>query len=447
MSPKRSKQTLLKEDIEFVSSLSQATLEQPKRYSTLITWTIVLAVLWLIFWANMAELDKIVRGSGKVVPSNKVQVVQNLEGGIISEIFTSSGDIIKKGQTLIQLDNTQFSSSFSEKLLEMQALQAKAARLTAEANESSFIAPESYDSDFEKQFYIREQSLLTERQKQQDISIEIIQQQILQHQTELDNAREQLDQLGDSLKLLDKEIEMTEPLVKRGFASEVSLLKTRRERNDTFGKLNSIEQSIPKFLALISETEQKITEIKQKNRNEAQESLNETLARISQLENINVALEDKVQRTNIKSPVSGVISELLVNTLGEVVQPGSDLAKIVPIEDSLVLETRIQPSDIGFIKKGLPAKVKFTAYDFSVYGGLDGIVEQVSADTITDEEGKSYYLVRIRTGKNYLGSESQPLNLMPGMMASVDVIVGKHTILDYLLKPILKTKELALRES
>ena len=174
MSPKRSKQTLLKEDIGFVSSLSQATLEQPKRYSTLITWTIVLAVLWLIFWANMAELDKIVRGSGKVVPSNKVQIVQNLEGGIISEILTSSGDIIKKGQTLIQLDNTQFSSSFSEKLLEMQALQAKAARLTAEAKESSFITPKSYDSNFEKQFYIREQSLLNERKKQQNISIEII---------------------------------------------------------------------------------------------------------------------------------------------------------------------------------------------------------------------------------------------------------------------------------
>ncbi|RUM56806.1 MAG: HlyD family type I secretion periplasmic adaptor subunit [Marinomonas sp.] len=430
-----------------MSSLSQATLEQPKRYSTLITWTIVLAVLWLIVWANMAELDKIVRGSGKVVPSNKVKIVQNLEGGIISEILTSSGDVIEKGQTLIQLDNTQFTSSFSEKLLEMQALQAKAARLTAEANAADFATPKQYDSDFEKQFYLREQSLFLERNKQQSIAIEIIQQQIVQHQTELDNAREQLDQLRDSLKLLDQEIEMTEPLVARGFASEVSLLKTRRERNDTFGKLNSIEQSIPKYRALIAETQQKIAEIRQTNRNEAQESLNETLARISQLESINVALEDKVQRTNIKSPVSGVISELMVNTLGEVVQPGSDLAKIVPIEDSLILETRVQPSDIGFIKKGLPAKVKFTAYDFAVYGGLDGTVEQVSADTMTDEEGKSYYLVRIRTEKNYLGTEAQPLSLMPGMMASVDVIVGKHTILDYLLKPILKTKELALRES
>ena len=447
MKSKHLNKQLSSDDIEFVSSLSQAALERPKRYSTLITWTILLAVIWLIFWANMAELDKIIRGSGKVVPSNKVQIVQNLEGGIISEILASSGDIVKQNQTLILLDNTQFASSFSEKLLEMQALKAKAARLTAKTKQTEFVTPETYESNFEKQFYLREQSLFHEQEKQEKIAIEIIQQQILQHKTELDNAREQLDQLRNSLALLDQEIEMTKPLVERGFASEVSLLKTRRERNDTFGKLNSIEQSIPKYRAVIEETRQKIAEIRQKSRNDAQESLNDTLARISQLENINVALQDKVQRTNIQSPVSGIISEMLVNTLGEVVQPGSNLVKIVPIEDSLILETRVQPSDIGFIKKGLPAKVKFTAYDFAIYGGLDGIVEQVSADTITDEEGKSYYIVKIRTERNHLGDKLNPLSLMPGMMASVDVIVGKHTILDYLLKPILKTKELALRES
>lgn len=447
MKSKHLNKQLSSDDIEFVSSLSQAALERPKRYSTLITWTILSAVIWLIFWANMAELDKIIRGSGKVVPSNKVQIVQNLEGGIISEILASSGDIVKKNQTLILLDNTQFASSFSEKLLEMQALKAKAARLTAKTNQTEFVTPETYESNFEKQFYLREQSLFHEQEKQEKIAIEIIQQQIVQHKTELDNAREQLDQLRNSLALLDQEIEMTKPLVERGFASEVSLLKTRRERNDTFGKLNSIEQSIPKYRAVIEETRQKIAEIRQKGRNDAQESLNETLARISQLENINVALQDKVQRTNIQSPVSGVISEMLVNTLGAVVQPGSNLVKIVPIEDSLILEARVQPSDIGFIKKGLPAKVKFTAYDFAIYGGLDGIVEQVSADTITDEEGKSYYIVKIITKQNHLGDKLNPLNLMPGMMASVDVIVGKHTILDYLLKPILKTKELALRES
>ncbi|MEC7359860.1 HlyD family type I secretion periplasmic adaptor subunit [Vibrio parahaemolyticus] len=436
-----------KDDLTYISSLSKAVLERPARSSVWILWTIAVVVAWLIFWASIAELDKIVRGEGKVVPSSRIQLVQNLEGGIIEQILVSSGAAVTQGQVLIQLDNTQFASTLGEKVVEQQALTAKALRLQAEAEDTTFAIPERVEAELEHALYARELSLFNERQKQTEIAVNIVRQQVIQHQTELDNAYDQQKQLLNSLALLDQEITMTEPLVRQGFASEVDLLKTKRERNDTFGKLNSVKLSIPKYQALITETEQKIAEIKQTRRNEAQEALNETLAKISQLQSVNVALEDKVSRTQIRSPVSGVISELLVNTLGEVVQPGSNLAKIVPVDDSLVLETRILPSDIGFIYAGLQAKVKFTAYDFAIYGGLDGEVEQVSADTITDEEGNSYYVARIRTNKNFLGDDNAPLYLMPGMVASVDIIVGKHTVLDYLLKPILKTKQLALRES
>lgn len=436
-----------KDDLTYISSLSKAVLERPARSSVWILWTIAVVVAWLIFWASIAELDKIVRGEGKVVPSSRIQLVQNLEGGIIEQILVSSGAAVTQGQVLIQLDNTQFASTLGEKVVEQQALTAKALRLQAEAEDTTFAIPERVEAELEHALYARELSLFNERQKQTEIAVNIVRQQVIQHQTELDNAYDQQKQLLNSLALLDQEITMTEPLVRQGFASKVDLLKTKRERNDTFGKLNSVKLSIPKYQALITETEQKIAEIKQTRRNEAQEALNETLAKISQLQSVNVALEDKVSRTQIRSPVSGVISELLVNTLGEVVQPGSNLAKIVPVDDSLVLETRILPSDIGFIYAGLQAKVKFTAYDFAIYGGLDGEVEQVSADTITDEEGNSYYVARIRTNKNFLGDDNAPLYLMSGMVASVDIIVGKHTVLDYLLKPILKTKQLALRES
>lgn len=436
-----------KDDLTYISSLSKAVLERPARSSVWILWTIAVVVAWLIFWASIAELDKIVRGEGKVVPSSRIQLVQNLEGGIIEQILVSSGAAVTQGQVLIQLDNTQFASTLGEKVVEQQALTAKALRLQAEAEDTTFAIPERVEAELEHALYARELSLFNERQKQTEIAVNIVRQQVIQHQTELDNAYDQQKQLLNSLALLDQEITMTEPLVRQGFASKVDLLKTKRERNDTFGKLNSVKLSIPKYQALITETEQKIAEIKQTRRNEAQEALNETLAKISQLQSVNVALEDKVSRTQIRSPVSGVISELLVNTLGEVVQPGSNLAKIVPVDDSLVLETRILPSDIGFIYAGLQAKVKFTAYDFAIYGGLDGEVEQVSADTITDEEGNSYYVARIRTNKKFLGDDNAPLYLMPGMVASVDIIVGKHTVLDYLLKPILKTKQLALRES
>jgi adhesin transport system membrane fusion protein len=240
---------------------------------------------------------------------------------------------------------------------------------------------------------------------------------------------------------------MTQPLVRQGIASEVDLLKTKRELNDTYGKLNAVRNSIPKYKALIEESHQKIKETTQKFRNDASEKLNETLAKIAQLESAQTAIQDKDRRTSITSPVNGTISELLVATIGQVVKPGSDIVKIVPNDDSLVLDTKVKPQDIGFIHPGLKAKIKFTAYDFSIYGGLIGTVDKVSADTQVDKKGNSFYVVRIKTNQNHLGTDKNPLYLMAGMTATVDIIVGHHTVLEYLMKPIIKTKDLALRES
>lgn len=436
------------QDLRFMSSLSQAVLEKPTRSSRLIVWVILLVMVWLGVWANMAELDKIVRAEGKVVPSSRVQVVQNFEGGIVEELFFREGDQVKQGAVLLQLDNTQFVSTFGEKSLELTALRARSLRLIAESDLSKrFLIPDDLGTAFEREAYQRELSLFQNRQRQLQSSVNIIRQQQIQHRTELDNAFEQEKQLDQSHNLISREIEMTRPLVRQGIAPEVDMLRMQRELNDTFGKLNSVRQSIPRYRSLIKEGDEKIQELNQKFANEAKENLNEVLAQIAQLESIQLGLEDKVVRTAIRAPVSGIISELLVSSIGEVVQPGRDIVKIVPVDDFLVLETKIQPSDIGFVYAGLPARVRFTAYDFSIHGALDAEVERVSADTITDEEGNSFYIARIRTKKNYLGQEDAPLLLMAGMVASVDVIVGKQTVLDYLLKPILKTKDIALRES
>lgn len=434
-------------DLEYMSSLSQAALEKPTFKSQLIVWSILLVFIWAIVWANFTELDKIVRGEGKVVPSNKVQLVQNYEGGIIESILVSTGDQVERNQILIQLDNTQFLSSFGERLVEQQALEAKAARLEAEATGKKFTLPADYDSPYEKEAYQRELVLYKSRISQLNTSKNIIEQQIIQAKTELTDAYTQEVQLKNSHSLLQKEIEMTKPLVRQGYASEVDLLKVQREQNDTFGKLNAVEHSIPKYQSIISEAGQKIKEAEQKFSNEAQESLNDVLAKISQMNSSKTAIKDKVTRTSIRSPVNGTISELLVTTIGEVVQPGSDIIKIIPNDDSLVLETKVLPSDIAFIYPGLKTKVKFTAYDFSIYGGLDGLVEKISADTITDDKGNSFYIVRIKTDKNHLGTEKDPLYLMAGMMATVDIVVGKHSVLEYLVKPIIKARDMALRES
>ena len=435
------------DDLEFMSSLSQAALEKPTFKSQLIVWAIFAVLIWLLIWANYAELDKIIRGDGKVVPSSKIQLVQNLEGGIVSEMYVQSGDKVEKGQSLLKLDNTQYASSFGETETQQYDLKAKATRLRAQVTGTAFkVESPSEDSNVIAMFK-REKELYDNQLSRLETTKHILDQKILQNRSELEEAYNQLKQLNRSYELLKKEIRIMEPLVKEGIASEVDLLKTRREANETFTKLKSTEITIPKLKSVIAESTSKRKEAEQEFRNEAQEKLNEVLAKLEQLERSQTAIEDKVRRTNIKSPVNGTISELLVTTIGEVVQPGSDIVKIVPDDETLVLETKILPADIGFVYPGLTAKVKFTAYDFAIYGGLEGVVEKISADTIIDEEGNSFYVARIKTNSNHLGTPEAPLYLLPGMTATVDVVVGKHTILDYLLKPIIKAKDLALRES
>ncbi|WP_029939496.1 HlyD family type I secretion periplasmic adaptor subunit [Hydrogenovibrio thermophilus] len=434
-------------DLAFMSSLSQAALEKPTIKSQMIVWVMFLVIIWLIIWANYAELDKIVRGEGKVVPSTKIQVVQNLEGGIVENIFVHSGDAVQKDQILLKLDNTQFSSSYDETESQLYDLQAQAARLSAQAFGKEFkLEPRTNDPEVIKMFE-REQQLYENQLQHLETTKHILAEKIKQNRSDLQEAYNQFTQLSKSYDLLKKEIEIMQPLVKDGIASEVDLLKTQREATEAYSKLQTTENSIPRLKSIIEESINKRKEAEQKFRNDAQQELNTVLAKLAQLESSKTALEDRVRRTNITSPVNGTISELLVTTIGEVVQPGSDIVKIVPRDDSLVLETKILPADIGFVYPGLKAKVKFTAYDFAIYGGLEGTVEKISADTIQDEEGNSFYIARIKTDKNYLGTEKDPLYLLPGMTATVDVVVGKHTILEYLMKPIIKAKDLALRES
>ncbi|MDX1352461.1 MAG: HlyD family type I secretion periplasmic adaptor subunit [Thiomicrorhabdus sp.] len=445
---KSHQQQIAEQDIAYMSSLSQAALEKPTVKSQLVVWVILLVIIWLIVWANYAELDKIVRGEGKVVPSSQIQIIQNLEGGIVEELFIHSGDKVKKGQILIKLDNTQFASSYGESELKEAELTAKAQRLAAEAFNKPFIVTKVPSTDLEIQkLYDREFYLYEARQKQLETTDNILVEQIEQKKLELQDAYSQQKQLTRSLNLLKKEVSFMKPLVKQGIASQVDLLKLEREENDALSKLKAVEFSIPRLKSAISEARSKRDDAKETFANDAHEQMNQVLAEKEQLIKSKAALQDRVDRTDIKSPVNGTVKQMFVNTIGGVVQPGSDIVEIVPEDDTLVLETKILPADIGFIYNGLKAKIKFTAYDFAIYGGLDGKVVRISADTITDEEGNSFYIARIKTDKNHLGNKDEPLYLLPGMTASVDIIVGKHTVLDYILKPIIKAKDTALRES
>ncbi len=433
------------EDLDYMSDAAAAVMLRAPRGGRLILWGAFLFVVVALIWASQAKLDEVTSGVGQVIPSSQIQVVQNLEGGIVAEILVKPGDVVDKGQVLLRIDDTRFSSSLREARQRYYSLLLRKARLEAEAEGHPMQVPKEV-TDKAPELVKDEQALLDARRRQLENNRKILEAQLKQRRQELDEARAKKGHLQRSLALLSKELKMTAPLVDAGAISEVDVLRLRRQVNDLRGDLEAVKLSIPRLESLLEEARKKLNDVELTFRARAREELTDVLSELSQLKESSVALQDRVKRTEVRSPVRGTVKQVLVTTVGGVVQPGMDLVEIVPLDDTLLVEAKISPRDIGFIGPGQEAMVKITAYDFSIYGGLKGRVEQISADAIQDEEGRSFYLVRVRTDRNHLGSEDHPLPIIPGMQAEVDILTGKKTVLQYLLKPVLKARQKALRE-
>ncbi len=433
------------EEIDLTTDIRTSILAQTPRGGRAIIWVIFVLFMLFMVWAYFSEIDQVTRGEGKVVPSSQIQIVQNLEGGIISEIMVDVGELVKKDQLLLRIDETRFSSSFKQNRGKYLSYKARAARLLSEANGTDFAVPREV-LDENPEIGIREQELFESRKREYQSTRDILQEQISQRQHEHRELTTKLEELTRTNALLQKELELTRPLVAQGAVSEVEVLHLERQASQMQGDIATIKQTIPKAQSRLQEAQLALRENQLVFFNKAKSELNEVLAELDEVSASAIAIEDRLRRTNVRSPVTGTINRLLVNTVGGVIQPGMDLVEIVPLEDTLVIEAKIKPADIAFLRPNQEAKVKFTAYDFTIYGGLEAKLEHISADSITDEKGYSYYLVRLRTNKNYLGLESDPLPIIPGMVASVDILTGKKTILAYLLKPILRAKYMALRE-
>lgn len=432
-------------DVDYSTDIRASILAQSPRKAGIILWLVLGLFVIAIFWAAVSEIDEVTRGDGKVIPSGHIQVVQNLEGGILSEILVGVGNMVRKGQLLLKIDQTRFSSSFQENRQRYLSHRAKAARLQAEADNTSFIVPDEVATE-RMEAVVREQELFQSRKKELESTLAILKEQIIQRNQELKELKAKRGELNRTYALIKKELAMTAPLVSQGAVSEVEVLRLERQASEMLGQLEAIELSIPKAKSKLQETKIALEEEKLAFHNKAKVELNDVLAKLEGFSASSVALEDRLKRTLVRSPVNGTINQILVNTLGGVIQPGMDLMEIVPLEDTLLIEAKIKPSDIAFLRPDQEAMVKFTAYDFTIYGGLKAQLEHISADSITDDQGNSYYLVRLRTKTNYLGTESNPLPIIPGMIVSVDVLTGKKTILSYLLKPVLRAKYTALRE-
>ena len=443
--PKLSNKNLSANDYEYMNSLSAALLHNGPRKLHWVLISFLITIVLFISWASVAQIDEIARGNGKVVPNGQNQIVQNLEGGIVSEILVKEGDSVNKDQILIKISNEKSSSTAASNELKSFYLQAQIKRLEAELKKKPFTFKET-KNEVLRDFLKNENELYLTNKKQLDTQIQILKEQIKQKENELKDARQTIKHLRFSNKTITKEVEMTRPMVKRGIRSEVEFLKLQREQSDSKQKLQSVILSISKIKSEISEIKKKIEETYHLADVDTREKLNETISSLKDLKANSVASTDQVFRTIVKSPLNGIVQKLHVNTIGGSVKPAQDLIEIVPTDYKLIVEVKISPKDIAFIYHGQKAIVKFSAYDFSIYGGLNGDVINISPDTITEEDDKTYYLVRIETDRNYIGDEKKQLKIIPGMVADVDIITGKKTILDYILKPILKTKQYTFTE-
>ena len=432
-------------DVELSTDIRASILAQSPRGGRAIRWVVLVFFVVVTVWAALSEVEEVTHAEGKVIPSSQVQVVQNLEGGILSEILVRVGDLVARDQLLLRIDETRFSSSFLENRQKYLSHKAKAARLNAEASGTAFTVSEDVVTE-NPEAVRREQELYESRQSELAKTQEILLEQVAQRTHELQELKAKQDELNRTFALIQKEVMMTRPLVSQGAVSEVEMLRLERQASEMQGQLSAIKLAIPKAESKINEAKIAIQEEKLSFYNKAKAELNEVLSRLEEFSATAVALEDRLKRTSVRSPVKGTIKQILVSTVGGVIQPGMDLIEIVPQEDTLLVEAKIKPADIAFLRPGQDASVKFSAYDFTIYGGLDASLEHISADSITDEQGNSFYLATLRTRKSCRGTEKNPLPIIPGMVTTVDILTGKKTILSYLLKPILRAKYMALRE-
>lgn len=434
-----------KQDTEFMPEVDGAILEDSPWFTRVTVWVVSLCLITALLWANFAVLEEVTTGEGKAIPSSKVQVIQNLEGGIVTEIFVREGQIVDKGDVLMRLDDTRFLSNQGETEADRLALIARIERLSAEAEGRDIAMP---DQILRQAPQLAEDELALYRSRQGRLQSEqrTLGEQLRQKTQELAEFRAKAQQYRSSLGLVQQELNMSQPLVASGAISEVEILRLRRSMVELRGSLDATNLAIPRAESAMAEIKSKIEESELAFRSEAFRELNDARTELQKITATSVAIQDRVSRTTVVSPVRGVIKQLKVNTIGGVVQPGSDMLEIVPLDDSLLIEAKVRPQDVAFLHPGQNAMVKFSAYDFTIYGGMRANLELISADTITDEEGKSFYLIQVRTEKSHLGSEEHPLLIIPGMVATVDIITGEKSVLDYLLKPVLKARSEALRE-
>ncbi|HEY9011264.1 MAG TPA: HlyD family type I secretion periplasmic adaptor subunit [Devosia sp.] len=415
-------------------------------------WVILLVTAFLgaaLVWASTAEIDELSRAEGRVIPSSKTQVIQSAEAGVVAEILVRRGEQVKRGQQLVRLDDTTTTSSAGEVEAKVRALQAQVARLQIEYEgraAEGYTCPPDVVTDAPA-VCDNEAKLLKARLATLEQGKDVLGQRVEQRQRELSEALANKARLEEAFTLAEQKLELIKPMAEKKLVSQTEFLAAQRDVSDTRGQRDAVIESIARLEAGVSEAE---LQVQQADLQFRQDALNDLTLRLAELASAEQALRgasDRVSRTDIRSPVDGIVNEIAINTVGGFVQPGERLLDIVPLDENLLVEARLKPSDVAFVLPGQPAQIKFSAYDFSIFGGLKGEVQNVSADSIIDPNTReTYYVVLIKTDANALAFNGEELPILPGMVTTVEILTGKKTVLQYLLKPINKARDEAMRE-
>lgn len=434
------------QDNEFINNISGSELVDRTNSHWRLLFLLLIGIGGFVVWAYHFEIEEVTRGPGRVIPSSQVQIVQSLEGGIVRSIDVSEGQSVEEGQVLMQLDDTSFSSQLGELLEKESALLAEKARLEAEAgNARDFSFPEGL-KDQNPLATSAEMEVFLSRRSQLDQELTVLENRLSQRHAELAELGALREKIGTTLAPLDEEIALSEELASRGAVPQIELLRLKSRRAELSGDLIIAEASEPRIRASIREAESQIEAARASYVSSARERLARLQVELAVvLEGLRAAT-DRVTRTAVRAPTKGTVNTVNVSTIGAVVQPGAALVEIVPADDRLLVEVDIRPQDVAFIRPGEQASVKITAYDYLIYGSLDGHVTRIGADTIENARGEQFFRIVVETDRAELGTEEEPLEIIPGMVATVDIQTGRKSVLSYLGKPVLRASAEALRE-
>lgn len=435
----------MKEDREFMADLEAATRMRPSDSSHFLLIAVAALVAAFIYWSNTSEIEEITHGSGQVVPTQEIQVVQSLEGGILTELLVEEGQTVDKDEILMKVNDVAFASEERGTEAKTLALKAKRARLLAEANGKSFNVPEEIIEKY-PDIARNEEALYRSRQQELSNAKSILDNKISSARAELAEVQAKINRLSQSRTLLNEELAITSEMVRKKAVPKLEEIRLNRELSNISGQIREASEKKTGLNAELRRTQREREDREDKFRSQVLGELNDVESQISQLTESLTAIGDRVSRTEIRSPVKGTVNKITLKTVGGVIEPAMKLVEIVPLDDDLKIMAKVTPQEVAFLRPGQDVNIKISAYDPQRYGSLKGKLVRLGANSVTDNEGNIFFEIEVHAHKNYLGTAEKPLPITPGMVAETEIITGKRTIFSYLMKPVMRAKDKALTE-